>query len=396
MSCAKAALKFSEVEKTEKSKSKMGGIISRFRKTPTLEAQLEAIDKKIFQIHEFNENTEHAMKRIIACMLFYGWILIAVGGVIAYFYWDHETWDTALMCFAPLALMPLILLGSKRLLQLYFTSRIERKNLELKCLIKEKKQLLDKVKETETYKKAQEILEKFDPDVRMRKAQQEHNKMMAAVMMQTQEVRRRPVGTPVGGPNKNMGMQSRPDGQFTPLRQNQMQGVANNMPVAMRTPYVPQTARPILSRDRSHVEKMIDFLVGEGPNNRYALVCKKCFSHNGMALKEEFEYLSYKCCYCYNFNPARKQRPDLPKQLSQSMQSLTDISRSNSPAPADASSMKDPDNEADCPPAQRSLSSCDRPAPEGNELPSEEVAPPNALFTETTTETPADVSLHQE
>lgn len=24
---------------------------------------------------------------------------------------------------------------------------------------------------------------------------------------------------------------------------------------------------------------------------RYALICQQCFSHNGMALKEEFEYL---------------------------------------------------------------------------------------------------------
>lgn len=27
------------------------------------------------------------------------------------------------------------------------------------------------------------------------------------------------------------------------------------------------------------------------PSCRYALICQQCFSHNGMALKEEFEYL---------------------------------------------------------------------------------------------------------
>ena len=35
---------------------------------------------------------------------------------------------------------------------------------------------------------------------------------------------------------------------------------------------------------------MIEYLVGDGPNNRYALICHQCCSHNGMALKEEFEY----------------------------------------------------------------------------------------------------------
>lgn len=32
-----------------------------------------------------------------------------------------------------------------------------------------------------------------------------------------------------------------------------------------------------------------------------------------MALKEEFEYLSYRCCYCYTLNPARKKRPAAPR-----------------------------------------------------------------------------------
>lgn len=32
-----------------------------------------------------------------------------------------------------------------------------------------------------------------------------------------------------------------------------------------------------------------------------------------MALKEEFDYLSFRCCYCLNFNPGRKKRPAAPK-----------------------------------------------------------------------------------
>ena len=49
------------------------------------------------------------------------------------------------------------------------------------------------------------------------------------------------------------------------------------------------------------------------------LLLKKYFpfhptsSHNGMALKEEFEYLSFRCCYCYYLNPAKKQRPFAPR-----------------------------------------------------------------------------------
>ena len=32
-----------------------------------------------------------------------------------------------------------------------------------------------------------------------------------------------------------------------------------------------------------------------------------------MALKEDFEYVSFRCCYCFVQNPAKKQRPSGPK-----------------------------------------------------------------------------------
>ena len=56
---------------------------------------------------------------------------------------------------------------------------------------------------------------------------------------------------------------------------------------------------------------MVEYLVGDGPNNRYALICQKCHSHNGMALRDEFEYTSFRCAYCFHLNPARKKKPSL-------------------------------------------------------------------------------------
>lgn len=56
---------------------------------------------------------------------------------------------------------------------------------------------------------------------------------------------------------------------------------------------------------------MVEYLVGDGPNNRYALICQKCHSHNGMALRDEFEYISFRCAYCFHLNLAKKKRPSL-------------------------------------------------------------------------------------
>ncbi|XP_003742381.1 endoplasmic reticulum junction formation protein lunapark-B [Galendromus occidentalis] len=357
----------------------MGAIISKFRKEPpTLEQQLEALEKKIFQIHEFNEATEHAMKKIIGAMLFYGWSLIIIGGVVAYFYFDH-TLESSLICLAPVILAPFVLMGSKKLLQYYYNSRLERKKGELNALIKEKKSLIDKVKETISYKKAQEILEKFDSETRMRKAQAEQQRAMQTVLQQSGiDIRRRTVGTPMGAMAAQRGTPMGPSSApFTPLRHNQFQPpLRNSMQLPNRSPYLPKTARPILPQDRGTVEKMIDYIVGEGPNNRYALICKKCSGHNGMALKEEFEFLAFKCCYCFHFNGARKQRPlaPAPPSLSNanSTTSLNDASRSSSPVPS-GPSVKDSDQEMEADTQKSSDTPVPgspkgvRPSPEGDE-----------------------------
>ena len=58
---------------------------------------------------------------------------------------------------------------------------------------------------------------------------------------------------------------------------------------------------------------MVDYVIGDGPNNRFAMICKDCFMHNGMALQEEYEYATFRCAFCGALNPAKKQRPAGPK-----------------------------------------------------------------------------------
>ncbi|KAK8729975.1 hypothetical protein OTU49_008416 [Cherax quadricarinatus] len=75
----------------------------------------------------------------------------------------------------------------------------------------------------------------------------------------------------------------------------------------------PPMPRPVLPRERGYLDRFVEYLVGDGPANRFALVCRQCESHNGMALKDEFPYLAFRCAYCFYWNPARKQRPSAPR-----------------------------------------------------------------------------------
>ena len=57
------------------------------------------------------------------------------------------------------------------------------------------------------------------------------------------------------------------------------------------------------------MDKFIDFVLGDGPNNRFALICSSCFSHNGLVRPEEVATIRFRCQVCNWVNSAQK----LPK-----------------------------------------------------------------------------------
>ncbi|KAI8458480.1 hypothetical protein BY996DRAFT_6846043 [Phakopsora pachyrhizi] len=59
---------------------------------------------------------------------------------------------------------------------------------------------------------------------------------------------------------------------------------------------------------RGWADRVANVLLGDDearPESKYALICKKCFSHNGLVLKEELDHIQYRCPHCGNFNPAK-------------------------------------------------------------------------------------------
>lgn len=100
--------------------------------------------------------------------------------------------------------------------------------------------------------------------------------------------------------------------------------------VRRRTPF------PIVNQNEKGVfEKIVDVLIGDGPGDRFAMICKECYAHNGefsltfrmvnnvvirswwsllgMASKEDFEYTTFRCAFCNVLNPARKAKPAAPR-----------------------------------------------------------------------------------
>ncbi|XP_070546733.1 endoplasmic reticulum junction formation protein lunapark-A-like [Ptychodera flava] len=270
----------------------MGAIIARFRKKPSTMERLEGLEKDIQALLKFKRRNQQLEKHYIGMLLLYSILLYIIAAVVTYFYYFPDNWKGRVVCSLPLLLFPFIIWGVKKLLHWYFVKRTTQNDLALEELRDKKKKILDDVMEHETYKTAKEILEKFDPTFKKPESPPPRSMVPPGAPPPVGIRQRPPSGRGMLGP------------PGSPARRLNGQQMAAQRPMA--------TPRPILPRERGAMDKFVEYLVGDGPNSRYALICKYCYSHNGMALAEEFEYLAFKCAYCNMMNPSRKTKPNAP------------------------------------------------------------------------------------
>ncbi|XP_025931169.1 endoplasmic reticulum junction formation protein lunapark isoform X2 [Apteryx rowi] len=319
----------------------MGGLISRWRAKPSTVEVLEKIDKEIQTLEEFREKNQRLQKLWVGRLLLYSSLLYLITCLIVYFWCLPDEWTARLIMTLPFFAFPLIIWFIRTLLIFFFSKRTERNNDALEDLKSQKKKILEEVMEKETYKTAKLILERFDPESNAKEAELP-SAGTSATPRPGQEIRQRTTAqrnasTPTsatpkqGSPKSPVPVTASPNLQRDPsalsgppertvvpsLQSNVLPrrpgSPATSVPGMGLHPPGPPLARPILPRERGVVDRVIEYLVGDGPQNRYALICQQCFSHNGMALKEEFEYVAFRCAYCFFLNPARKTRPQAPR-----------------------------------------------------------------------------------
>ncbi|KAL4635504.1 protein lunapark-A-like isoform X1 [Arapaima gigas] len=306
----------------------MGGLVSRWRSRPSTVEVLEGIDKDIQQLEEFRVKNQRLLKLWVGRLLSYSVLLYLLTCAVVYLWYLPDQWTDRFILALPFLFFPILVWFMRKLLIYLFSKRTEKNNEKVEDLRFRKRKILEEVMETETYKNAKLILERFDPESRIKTALEsppagpqmplrpsqglrQRNvapKDAASRMAQTPISVATPVSAPGGPPEKNappvagqQGLVSRP---MTP---------GSSVPGVGMHPPGPPLARLVLPQERGAVDRVIEYLVGDGPQNRYALICQQCLSHNGMALKDEFEYVAFRCAYCYFLNPARKTRPQTPR-----------------------------------------------------------------------------------
>ncbi|CAD5112837.1 DgyrCDS2049 [Dimorphilus gyrociliatus] len=320
----------------------MGNLFTFFKhKYSTLE-KLESLEKEIQYLEKNHEKYIRRERAIVFYLIAYSVVIyVTTASLLCIFYFPKE-WKKRLTYLAPFVIFPVLIWFIKRFLNWYFIRRVTFTDRSLKKRKEEKQKILEEVKEKETYKRAKEILEKYDPDSVPSIELPASTPVKKLIDYDGQELRKRSKSVDQSTPSKpspnetpqlhsseeseveksNVGdAQSKP-----PLPPNCTTPIkAKPIPAAFcPPPHQVPLPRPILPRERSSIERVMEWIVGDGPQNRYALICKKCISHNGMALKEEFEYISFRCCYCFYMNEARKKQMHIPRKLEPTEASVHD------------------------------------------------------------------------
>jgi hypothetical protein len=112
------------------------------------------------------------------------------------------------------------------------------------------------------------------------------------------------------------------------------------VPESTPTPPVPIPPMPIPT-PQTWLDRLVDAIIGDDRNTRYALICPRCYAHNGLARPDEFDTIrtasllslivvEYLCPNCHHMILPRvpKDPPGLPAaSYSESSESIPEVSQ---------------------------------------------------------------------
>ncbi|PVU90123.1 hypothetical protein BB561_005017 [Smittium simulii] len=185
-------------------------------------------------------------------------------------------------CMSLSILGPLLVFYSNSLLSSAFNFFIKRTEIKIKSLDQLQKEKIKELKDKTKFDKTRKLIEKYEPS----------NKKVDGAQINLNQAR----------PVKNIKQPTHPS--MSPRSVN----VASNAEKIKRGPTgVVEISKPINTKSNVWLENFVDKIVGvdEFEDNRYALICSRCYSHNGLIQKEEIYTVQYICPKCGFFNKSK-------------------------------------------------------------------------------------------
>ncbi|PVU86520.1 hypothetical protein BB560_006691 [Smittium megazygosporum] len=206
-----------------------------------------------------------------------------------------------------------IIYYTNKLICYYFNKTIKNQEKSIKTLKDSQKEKIKELKEKTKFDTTRQLIERYEPSVITLKAQS-HTPSTSNMGSRQQSMSARPLNvTPSSGKFKFVLIRV-----FLYLIFSNRPLFSNTNPIGpsgvVNVSRQEQPSKPKVWLD-NFVEKIVG--IDDIQGTRYALICAKCYSHNGLALPEEVNTVQYTCPKCGFFNQSRDklmQRKQLAQQ----------------------------------------------------------------------------------
>ncbi|EAU82556.1 hypothetical protein CC1G_12136 [Coprinopsis cinerea okayama7 len=195
----------------------------------------------------------------------------------------------------PVVIGPVIILFIRRIVQIWYERKGNAEEKTLQQLMKQRRDKVEEIKKKTNYYSTRDLLQKYD-DV---------TPAETPLRRRNPPVPQNPFATPKPGTPQL-------DGRPLPVDPRL------NTPVAVKTPVDPRLALspsyPVAPPKKQWYDKVADALLGDddhsyqSPSSRYALICEKCFTHNGLVKESMWEDAQYVCPKCNHFNASVRSK----------------------------------------------------------------------------------------
>lgn len=337
----------------------MGVILAKFRKQKTTYQILEKLEDDIKEAEALTISTKEKQRRFVVNLYLVSIGLLIVGCLLYYFYFLPPTWSKRIVYATPLLAASILVICLGRLGSWFFQKRLNKNSNNLTKLREEKKKIIEKVMDTEKYKVAIELLNRFGDKTNTPKVQSNIGAINRTPVPSTiinrnlTQARNRIGQTPLNTLDRahvpttpaaliapNTPITNNPSRAYVSPYRTPLSSLPSNYQLQYHTQV--KTPFPIINyNEKKFFDKILDFLMGEGQSSLYGMVCKECYGHNGMASLEEYEYSAFRCAYCKVLNPARKIRPKAPALSIENIGSTIQSSSSTSSSDRDSGSEND-------------------------------------------------------
>lgn len=276
----------------------MGLLFSRSSSSSTSSLNRAIIDRdqRLQQLQERKHKQNEQRRWLVRQIIFWAGSAYVLVMAAVYLVEFPPPYHRKFYKLLPLVCLPFLIVAAKQLVDCVWARRLARTDMEIARIEETISDLVNKLDADEEFKKAAQLLNQYaTPMKKNNKEQQSSNRN------KTQTYNNTPI------PQSQPQSQAQSQSHSHPPSHVPSHSRSRVSPSRHRSPVSPLLVQPVgPPAPRSNFDKFVDFILSDGVNNKYALICQQCLTHNGLIQESQIANIAFKCGGCGFINRNNK------------------------------------------------------------------------------------------